>query len=153
MRSAQCFPTRVNYANRIAPHGISAIDDIARKNPGMAGGRAARSLSIYANSRQAFSLMNCLLEVAQTIAFCRLRSFLLRQATKNDGLSYCRCKACKRAILSSVEGWVENMRMKLWPLNGLMINKCAVAGFTSDIGMRFDQVSSLPSAEISSLGL
>jgi len=89
MRSAQCFATGVNHEHRIAARGISAIDDIARKNPGMAGGRAARSLSIYANSRQAFSLMNCLLEVAQTIAFCRLRSFLLRQATKNDGLSYC----------------------------------------------------------------
>jgi hypothetical protein len=35
----------------------------------------------------------------------------------------------------------------------LMMNKWAVAGFTSDIGICFDQVSSLPKAEISSLGL
>jgi len=30
--------------------------------------------------------------------------------------------ACRRAIRSSVEGWVEKIRIRLWPLNGLMIN-------------------------------
>ena len=49
--------------------------------------------------------------------------------------------ACKRAIRSSVEGWVENRRIMLWPVNGLMMNMWAVAGEAS-IGIRFDQVSS-----------
>ena len=43
--------------------------------------------------------------------------------------------SCKRAIRSSVEGWVENRRMKLCPVNGLMMNMCAVEGEAS-IGMR-----------------
>src|SRR3954454_19071422 len=49
--------------------------------------------------------------------------------------------ACRRAIRSSVEGCVENRRIKLWPVNGLMMNMCAVAGEAS-MGIRFDQVSS-----------
>src|SRR5690348_13696221 len=53
--------------------------------------------------------------------------------------------ACRRAIRSSVEGCVENSRIRLWPVNGLMMNMWAVAGEAS-IGIRFDQPSSLPSA-------
>ena len=36
-----------------------------------------------------------------------------------------------RAMRSSVEGCVENSRIMLSPLKGLMMNRCAVAGFTS----------------------
>ena len=49
--------------------------------------------------------------------------------------------SCKRAMRSSVDGWVENRRMKLWPVKGLMMNMWAVEGEAS-MGMRFDQVSS-----------
>src|ERR1035437_2002791 len=49
--------------------------------------------------------------------------------------------ACKRAMRSSVEGWVENKRMTLWPKKGLTMNMWAVAGEAS-MGMRLDQVSS-----------
>ena len=48
-----------------------------------------------------------------------------------------------------VDGCVENSRMKPSPVSSLMMNRCAVAGFKSDTGVRFDQVSSLLSAEIS----
>src|SRR4051794_11116492 len=56
-------------------------------------------------------------------------------------LDFVHRNACRRATRSSVEGCVENRRMRLWPVNGLMMNMCAVAGDAS-IGMRFDQVSS-----------
>src|ERR1019366_1746706 len=56
--------------------------------------------------------------------------------------------ACKRAIRSSVEGWVENRRMMLLPVNGLMMNMCAVEGEAS-MGMRLDQDSSFSSPPIS----
>src|ERR1035437_6722080 len=56
--------------------------------------------------------------------------------------------ACKRAIRSSVEGWVENRRMMLWPEKGLMINMWAVAGEAS-MRMRLDQVSSFSRPPIS----
>src|ERR1019366_3206241 len=59
--------------------------------------------------------------------------------------------ACKRAIRSSVEGWVENRRMMLWPEKGLMINMWAVAGEAS-MGMRLDQVSSFCRPPISGEG-
>jgi hypothetical protein len=39
--------------------------------------------------------------------------------------------------------------MKPSPVSSLMMNRCAVAGFKSDRGVRFDQVSSLLSVEIS----
>src|SRR4051812_7773799 len=45
--------------------------------------------------------------------------------------------ACRRAIRSSVEGCVENSRMMLSPVKGLMMNMCAVEGVAS-IGMRFE---------------
>src|SRR5262249_18002301 len=53
--------------------------------------------------------------------------------------------ACSRAMRSSVEGCVENSRMMLCPVNGLMMNMCAVAGEAS-IGIRFDQLSSFCNA-------
>ena len=49
--------------------------------------------------------------------------------------------ACRRAILSSVDGCVENSRMMVSPVNGLMMNMCAVAGEAS-MGIFFDHVSS-----------
>src|SRR5712692_1717684 len=45
--------------------------------------------------------------------------------------------ACSRAIRSSVEGCVENRRMMLCPVNGLMMNMWAVEGVAS-MGMRFE---------------
>ena len=45
--------------------------------------------------------------------------------------------ACRRAIRSSVEGCVENIRVKNCPVNGLMMNRCCVAGEAS-IGIRFE---------------
>ena len=56
--------------------------------------------------------------------------------------------ASKRAIRSSVEGWVENRRIRLWPVNGLTMNMCAVDGLAS-IGIRLDHVSSFCSPPIS----
>jgi hypothetical protein len=38
---------------------------------------------------------------------------------------------------SAVEGWVENIFENHWPVNGLMMNKCAVEGLAS-MGMRFE---------------
>src|SRR5690348_1817068 len=59
--------------------------------------------------------------------------------------------ACRRAIRSSVEGCVENSRIRLLPVNGLMMNRCAVAGEAS-IGIRFDQVSSFCNPLMSGYG-
>src|SRR5581483_5083772 len=59
--------------------------------------------------------------------------------------------ACRRAMRSSVEGCVENSRIRLWPVNGLMMNRCAVAGEAS-IGIRFDHVSSFCRPLISGYG-
>jgi len=56
--------------------------------------------------------------------------------------------ACKRAIRSAVAGCVENRRIMLWPVNGLMMNIWAVAGDAS-MGMRLDQVSSFCKPPIS----
>jgi hypothetical protein len=36
--------------------------------------------------------------------------------------------ACNRAMRSAVAGCVENRRIMLWPVNGLMMNMWAVAG-------------------------
>src|ERR1035438_10108854 len=49
--------------------------------------------------------------------------------------------ACRRAMRSSVEGWVEKRRMKLCPVKGLMMNMWAVDGEAS-MGICLDQVSS-----------
>ena len=49
--------------------------------------------------------------------------------------------AASAATRSSVGGWVENSFMNAEPLNGLMMNMCAVAGDAS-IGMRCDHDSS-----------
>src|SRR3954453_2603911 len=56
--------------------------------------------------------------------------------------------ACRRAIRSWVEGCVENSRIRLSPVNGLIINMCAVAGEAS-MGIRFDHVSSFCNPPIS----
>ena len=45
--------------------------------------------------------------------------------------------ACSRAMRSAVEGWVENRFAHIPALNGLMMNRCAVAGVAS-IGIRFE---------------
>ena len=45
--------------------------------------------------------------------------------------------ACRRAIRSSVEGCVEKSRISAWPLNGLTMNRCCVAGEAS-MGIRLE---------------
>src|SRR5579884_2256142 len=59
----------------------------------------------------------------------------------------------RRRMRSSVEGCVENRFVRPPPENGFTMNRCAVLGVASASGMRCDHVSSLPSAEMSSLGL
>src|SRR5258706_12436533 len=53
---------------------------------------------------------------------------------------------------SSVEGCVENKLRNIRPLNGLMMNRCAVAGEAS-IGICFEYVSSFCKAEIKLYGV
>ena len=48
---------------------------------------------------------------------------------------------------SSVDGCVENSLISHWPVFGLMMNMCAVAGVAS-MGIRLDQFSSFCNAEI-----
>src|SRR5579875_3329938 len=59
--------------------------------------------------------------------------------------------ACRRSMRSSVEGCVENSRIMVSPVNGLIMNIWAVAGEAS-IGMRFDHVSSFCRPLISGYG-
>src|ERR1035441_5980619 len=59
--------------------------------------------------------------------------------------------ACRRAMRSSVEGCVENRRMMLWPVKGLMMNMWAVEGEAS-MGICLDQVSSFCRPPISGQG-
>lgn len=48
-----------------------------------------------------------------------------------------RASASSRAMRFSVEGWVEKSRISAWPLNGWMMNMCAVAGEAS-MGIRLE---------------
>ena len=59
--------------------------------------------------------------------------------------------ASSLAMRSAVGGCVENNRIRDAPVNGWMMNKCAVEGVAS-IGSRFEEASSFCNAEISLRG-
>ena len=90
MRHADDPALGVGHTDGVAGLGIAAIGDVARKDPGMAAGRAIGSLAVY-------------FDEIQRALYRRRRYASPRMASR-------------RAIRSSVEGWVENRRvMPPWP--------------------------------------
>src|ERR1700722_11089419 len=120
MRGPERSPARIGHNDGLAGSSLAAIEKVAREYPGMAGCDAVGPFPINPDGVQVLSLASC-------------------QAPRRI--------ASSRAIRSSVDGWVENRRMRVWPENGLMMNKCAVAGFTSCIEIYLDTATCCPTAQ------
>ncbi len=87
MGRAKRGAVRAGNYNRVSGRGFPAIQHIARENPGMSGGQPISRFAIDPNSMQTSSV---------PVSRCTVQRM-----------------ACRRAIRSSVDGCVENIRIRL----------------------------------------